>query len=91
MGASILYQLQQLHINSGALSVPNASQHYLTVSGVSACSLGQQVISTNVSTVPCISACSAGQQNMSPNLNIAAMTNVGNICIAMYDFKKGLN
>ncbi len=39
MGAAISYQLQQLNINSGTLSVPNDSQHYSTVPGVSACSV----------------------------------------------------
>ncbi len=94
MGAAILYQLQQLNINSGALSVLNASQHYSTVPGVSAFSVGQQNISSSFSTKPgpsacsvgqqvipsnpCVSACSVGQQNISPNLNFTSVPNVGN-------------
>ncbi len=76
MGAAILYQLQQLYINSGAISVLNASQ-YLTVPGVSACSVDQQHISSSIFTKPCVSACSVGQQNISPHF--ATVPNVGNI------------
>ncbi len=69
MGAAIFYQLQQLNINSGAFSVPNASQHYSTVPGVSACSVAQQNISPYNSTKSCVSACSLGQQVISSNVS----------------------
>ncbi len=69
MGTAILYQLQQLNINSGALSVPNSSQHYSTVPGVSACSVSQQNISSSISTKQGVSACSVGQQVISSNVS----------------------
>ncbi len=69
MGTAILYQLQQLNIDIVALSVPNASQHYSTVPGESACSEGQQNSSPHISTKPCVSACSVDQQVISSNVS----------------------
>ncbi len=81
MGAAILYQLQQLNINSGVSSVPNTGQHYSAVpsGSFSVPDVGHQNISLissvgitsigqpNMSTIPCVSACCVGQQNISPN------------------------